>query len=127
MPKTKGREFWQRVIDEFEKSGQRQIAFAQKKGITLSSLQNWLYKLRNEGTKNETPLLLPANTPDSNGMMVEIVTTSGTIRFPEGTSVTYVAGLLQAVRDHAKAPRFDRGTRDRFARECEKAPVATAV
>ena len=50
MAKRRGREFWQRLVDEYERrpKGVTQVEFASKHGVNLGTLQSWLYRLRRD-------------------------------------------------------------------------------
>ena len=50
MAKRRGREFWQRLFDEYERrpKGLTQAEFARKHGVNLGTLQSWLYRLRRD-------------------------------------------------------------------------------
>lgn len=41
-----GRAYWTRVVAEFERSGEQQADFCAQRGLGLSSLQHWLYRLK---------------------------------------------------------------------------------
>ncbi len=43
-----GHAFWERTVRDFEQSNQTHEAFARSKGVTVSALRGWLYKLRRE-------------------------------------------------------------------------------
>ena len=47
----RGREFWARLVEEFEAAGglERHKAFAVRHGVRCYSFQRWLYRLRHEG------------------------------------------------------------------------------
>jgi hypothetical protein len=47
----RGREFWSRLVDEFEGADvvERHKAFADRHGVRCCSFQRWLYRLRHEG------------------------------------------------------------------------------
>ncbi len=42
------RQFWTNLVADFETSELSQRAFAEQKGISISNLRYWMYKLRNE-------------------------------------------------------------------------------
>jgi hypothetical protein len=46
----RGREFWARLVEEFEREGgtESHAAFAKGHGVGLGSFQRWLYRLRAE-------------------------------------------------------------------------------
>ena len=77
------------LLDEYERSGLTQQAFADRIGVSLSSIALWLRKARN-GAKREGTSLLPATSRlvpvtirSTDPSPFELVTTSGaTLRIP---------------------------------------------
>ena len=106
MPR-RGREFWERLVAELERSGDRHADFATRRGVKVAALRYWLYRLRRErhGGKDE-PRILPvrviastaptARWPSGDGSLVEIELPSGLrLRFPTGTDGAYIATLVK--------------------------------
>jgi len=48
MMKRRSKQEWQTLIEEYEQSGEAQAAFAARKRVKLATLQNWLYRVRQE-------------------------------------------------------------------------------
>jgi hypothetical protein len=94
---------WVRIAEQFEQSGLTQKQFAQQQGLTLSTVQSWIYRRRRQASRSPVPpvRLLPVEVsstpvPDMRGL--EIVTPRGVrLRVPAGTDVDYVAGLVAAL------------------------------
>jgi hypothetical protein len=99
---------WQRVAEEFEASGLTQREFAGCRGLRLSTLQSWVYRHRRQGSAVAEPpvRLLPVQVSgapvSSDAASLEVALGSGLrVRFPAGTDVDYVAGLVAALGEAA--------------------------
>ena len=65
MPRAPKRsaEYWQDKVDEFKASGLTQKAFCQKHNVKLTSLKNWLYKLKSSSDFITLDAVKEADTP----------------------------------------------------------------
>ena len=104
MTKRSEKPEWVRVAEEYEASGLTQREFAERRGMTLSTLQSWVYRRRRqEGAPVAEPVrLLPVQVtaaPVRSGSdSLEVLTASGErVRFAAGTDVEYVARLVAAL------------------------------
>ncbi|NOK09486.1 IS66 family insertion sequence element accessory protein TnpB [Corallococcus exercitus] len=102
MPKQVEKPEWARVAEAFEASGQTQREFALARGVRLSTLQSWVYRLRRTAPSRVEPVrLLPvqvATRPAATEPLLEVVAASGArVRFAVGTDVAYVARLVVAL------------------------------
>jgi len=95
---------WVRVAEEYEASGLTQREFAQRRGMTLSTLQSWVYRRRRqEGAPVAQPVrLLPVQVTaapvERGSASLEVLTASGErVRIAVGTDVEYVARLVAAL------------------------------
>ncbi|WP_244237218.1 IS66 family insertion sequence element accessory protein TnpA [Corallococcus llansteffanensis] len=68
MKKQLGAGAWRRWVVEQEASGQTQKEFAAAKGVSVSTLQFWVYKLRREARRAAAPQLLPAEVVSSTAL-----------------------------------------------------------
>ena len=99
------RAFWERLIDDFETSGETHALFAHHQGVTVGALRYWLYRLRRERDAHDgarTVRLVPvtvASAPPSE--LVEVGVDGLVVRFRAGTDTGYVAGLVTALRTRA--------------------------
>ncbi len=60
MTKRSEKPEWVRVAEEYEASGLTQREFAERRGMTLSTLQSWVYRRRRqEGAPVAQPVRLP--------------------------------------------------------------------
>lgn len=103
-----GREYWTKVISEFEQSGLTHQDFATKREVSIHGLRLWLYRIRRErggsGRKMKGVRLLPVRVRREQALVVErsvleLAVNGVGVRFVEGTSVQYVAELAGALRD----------------------------
>jgi len=104
MTKQREKPEWVRVAEEYEASGLTQREYAERRGMTLSTLQSWIYRRRRqEGTPVAEPVrLLPVQVTAarvvSGSDSLEVLTASGErVRFAAGTDVEYVARLVAAL------------------------------
>ncbi|WP_163786035.1 IS66 family insertion sequence element accessory protein TnpA [Myxococcus vastator] len=113
MRKQLGADEWRRLVAEFEESEQKQKEFAAAKGVSVSTLQFWVYKLRREARRAAAPQFLPVEVVSSTALAarqtvapgggpcatpLEVALPSGRVlRFSEGTDVGYVRALLAAL------------------------------
>jgi DNA-binding transcriptional regulator YiaG len=92
---------WFRVVEEFEASGLTQREFAERRSMSLGTLQSWVYRRRRQAPRAEAVRLLPvqvAAAPSVSGAMLEVVSVGGArVRFAAGTDVEYVARLVAAL------------------------------
>lgn len=99
-----GREFWVTIIDEFERSELTQERFARQRGLSVTTLRSWIYKLRRE--RNASVSLVPvrvvastapaARGPAAAGGEIEIELTTGVrLRLSTAVDLDYVAALAQ--------------------------------
>lgn len=49
MIRGKGQAFWEALVREHEQSGKTQVVFSKERGVSLSALQRWRRKLRDDG------------------------------------------------------------------------------
>jgi hypothetical protein len=112
---------WTRLVADFGSADLSQRQFAQERGIPLSNLRYWLYKLRNESRpltteQPEQPAAAPEQPPSPrpsrllpvrvigsaakprSDAMLELATASGAVlRFPVGTDVSYLRQVVAAL------------------------------
>jgi transposase len=115
---------WTKLVADFEVSDLSQREFATQRGISLSNLRYWIYRLRKEsrplvteeakrsgqaperGAIKEGSRLVPvrvvasapkARRPEAEGLL-ELALPSGTrLRFPAGTDPKYLRALAAAL------------------------------
>ena len=103
MSKPADKPQWVRIAEQFEQSGLTQKQFAQQQGLTLSTVQSWIYRRRRQASRSPVPpvRLLPvevSTAPVSDKGRLEIVTPRGVrLCIPAGIDVDYVAGLVAAL------------------------------
>ena len=104
MAKAAGREFWTKVIEEFEGSQGRETheEFAARHGVEKTTFQRWLYALRQEHGRRapEAVRMLPVRLEGMHGERTISVELGGGLglRVQAGTDPSYVAALVTALR-----------------------------
>ena len=119
MSKHIGREFWTRVIEEYESRApeQTQWDFAEEWGLKLTTFRSWLYQLRREQetvpsdnyTVGDELALVPIEVTGLDEAAVMAGSVEGfsavdaafpggmMLRFQAGTDAVYMAELLSSV------------------------------
>ena len=103
----RARDIWVQIIRQFERSSLTQEEYAEQRGIPVSTLRSWIYKLRDEG--EESAPLLPvrviastaptARCPDDGGAAIEVeLGESVRLRFPTGTPPAVIAEVVAQLR-----------------------------
>ncbi len=117
---------WTKLVADFESADLSQREFAQERGLSLSNLRYWIYRLRKEsrplvteapersvqapehGQAAEPSRLLPvrvvrsaapkARQQDDGAALLELALPSGArLRFPAGTDPAYLRALATAL------------------------------
>lgn len=96
-----GRDEWVRTIEEFTESKLTQREFAEQRGLSLATLQFWIYKLRRE-TKPQrfVPVHVvaspaPLAQDGATVVGVEVLTRAGhVLRFSASADPRYIAAVL---------------------------------
>ncbi len=117
---------WTRLVADFESADLSQREFAQERGVPLSNLRYWIYRLRKEsrplvteapersdqgperGAAPDGSRLLPvrvvrsaapkARQQDDGAALLELTLPSGArLRFPAGTDPAYLRALASAL------------------------------
>jgi transposase-like protein len=100
----RGRAFWQEVAAKIEATGVPQRTMAAQLGLSPSTLEKWIARLRRERPAKAAASavrLLPVRWTPSESMptlaSVEVQVGAHVLRFPPGTDPTYVAALAAAL------------------------------
>jgi hypothetical protein len=108
MSKQREKPEWVRVAEEYEASGLTQREFAERRGMTLSTLQSWVYRRRRQERAPEVepvrllPVEVRAAPVERGSGPLEVLTASGErVSFAVGTDVEYVARLVAALEKKA--------------------------
>lgn len=103
---------WEQIIGELESSGERQGEFARKRGLSIYSLRDWLYRIRRErqSARSNTQLRLlpihvqpieaspPAASRQGTGTGIEVWVAEIAVRAWVGTSPQYLAQVISELR-----------------------------
>jgi hypothetical protein len=98
-----GREFWVTTVDEFERSKLTQEGFARQRGIAVTTLRTWIYKLRRERKARVSwvPVRVVASTapaargPAAGGEIEIELKTGVRLRLSTSVDLDYVTALAQ--------------------------------
>lgn len=88
-------------MGQFERSGKRQAEFCADRGLGLSSLRHWLYRLRREerdgakGGGRFVPVVVSTTTPVESGAVCKLRMVGAEVSFAELPPASYVAELLR--------------------------------
>ena len=89
---------WQRHIKAWRASGETQIAYCQKNGLSRHAFQYWKHIV--EKSETERFVEIKRATPSGSGGVVEIVIDNPVhIRVPKGVSPEHLRMVLQAVEE----------------------------
>lgn len=86
---------------QFERSGERQADFCAQRGLGLSSLRHWLYRLRRERRDGErpvarfVPLVVSPSAASPGATACKVRLGGAEVSFAELPAASYVAELLR--------------------------------
>ncbi len=99
---SRSREYWVAAVEEFERSKLTQDSFASRRGVPVTTLRSWIYKLRRErkASVSLVPVRVIASTApaarEADTAVIEVGLRTGVqVRFSAGTDLEYVAALVQ--------------------------------
>jgi hypothetical protein len=99
---SRSREYWVATVEEFERSKLTQDSFASRRGVPVTTLRSWIYKLRRErkASVSLVPVRVIASTApaarEADAAEIAIELRSGVqVRFTTGADLDYVAALVQ--------------------------------
>jgi hypothetical protein len=101
---------WEKIVAEFEASGEQHVPFCERRGLSIHSLREWLYRSRRErsavtGARSATkavqmvpvrvrPSAPKAVAPDD---VFEVVVPGALVRVKVGQDVEYIATLAASL------------------------------
>jgi hypothetical protein len=92
------RKEWQRHIEAWRTSGETQVSYCQKRGLSRHAFQYWKHILEKSKTNGFVELSRAA-PPGSDGVVEIIVNNPIQIRVPQGVSSEHLHMVLQAVKE----------------------------
>lgn len=101
--RARGRAYWTGVVAQFERSGERQAEFCARRGVGLSSLRHWLYRLRRESreagkpTERFVPVVVSGAAQTDGTAVCKLRVAGAELSFSELPPAGYVAELLAAM------------------------------
>jgi hypothetical protein len=96
---------WQRLIAAYEASAVTQAEFAKRRGISVSALQHWLYRIRHDRgtTKASVQFVEVEHSATPIGSRVEVELPSGiVIRLGEDAGGVEIADVVRHVQSVAR-------------------------
>jgi transposase len=112
------RERWTKLVEDFETSGLTQKGFAQERGVSYSTLRNWVYRLRRErgplGSRIDTRGKVWRQGQQKEGLRfipVEVVASA-----PYGAAKAETVGAIELVLSSGSRLRFSAGTEIEYLR-----------
>jgi hypothetical protein len=88
---------WAQVAEGWERSGKTQRAFALQRGVSLTTLQSWIYRRRRERPPSRLVEVRVAPVPATSSS-AEIVLPHGvTVRIDVGTEPAWTSALVKAL------------------------------
>ena len=91
-------EQWRRHIKAWQASGDTQVSFCQKHGLSRHAFQYWKRNLRKSRTSRFVEIT-PAMPPISGGLIEILIDNRVQIRVPQGVSPEHILMVLQAVKE----------------------------
>jgi DNA-binding MarR family transcriptional regulator len=97
---------WQRLVAAYEASSATQTEFARRRGVSVSALQHWLYRLRQERATTKASVQFVQVEQCNTAMRcsrVEVELPSGiVIRLAEDASGVEIADVVRHVQSFAQ-------------------------
>lgn len=89
---------WQYHLKAWRASGETQVSYCRKHGLSRDAFQYWKHNL--EGKSNERFVEIPRFCPPSSGGVVEILIDGRVqIRIPQGVSPEQLRAVFRAVKE----------------------------
>lgn len=93
----RGRAYWQKAVDKFERTNLSQEAFCDAHGLTAGTFRWWLYRLRRERSASKPAFVevVPRATSTTRDACVVVVGRTE-VRFGVVPDALYLGALLRA-------------------------------
>src|SRR5436309_1725098 len=96
---------WEKIIEAFERSGETQRAFALRRGLSVHTLQSWIYRYRRQyPSSRRRPLAVPrlvevrvAAATVAAGPLELLLPSGVTVRVAPGTEPAWASALVKAL------------------------------
>jgi len=93
------REQWRRHIKAWQASGDTQVSFCQKHGLSRHAFQYWKRNLKKSRTSRFVEIS-PAKPPSSGGLIEILIDNNRLqVRVPQGVSPEHIRTVLKAVKE----------------------------
>jgi len=96
---TELRREWQRHLEAWRASGETQVSYCQRHGLSRDAFQYWKHNLEG-GRRGGFVELSRSSTPHLDGVVVEILIDGHVqIRVPQGVSAAQLRAVVQALKE----------------------------
>lgn len=94
MARESKRSIWSKRVAAFERSGLSRRAWCAARGLSVSSLDAWRYRLRREGSDGLVPMVVAeaALSP-----LIEVSCGGATVRLPTTVDAAWLATLVRGL------------------------------
>jgi hypothetical protein len=99
MARESKRSVWAKRIAAFERSGLSRRAWCSARGLSVSSLDAWRYRLRREAASGLLPVVVTESASVAAGAaaVIEVSCGMATIRVPASTDAQWLATLVRGL------------------------------
>ncbi len=94
MSRESKRAVWAKRVAAFERSGLSRRAWCGARGLSVSSLDAWRYRLRREGSGGLVPVVV---TEPGSASVIEVSCGGATVRLPTSVDAAWLATLVRGL------------------------------
>jgi hypothetical protein len=94
MARESKRSIWSKRVAAFERSGLSRRAWCAARGLSVSSLDAWHYRLRREGSDGLVPVVVAEAAPPP---LIGVSCGAATVRLPSTVDAAWVAALVRGL------------------------------
>lgn len=94
MARDSKRSMWAKRVAAFERSGMSRRAWCAARGLSVSSLDTWRYRLRREGSSGLVPVVVSGPAPAA---LIELSCGTTTVRLPASVDAVWLATLVRGL------------------------------
>ena len=94
MARESKRAVWAKRVAAFERSGLSRRAWCGARGLRVSSLDAWRYRLRREGSGGLVPVVV---TEPGSASVIEVSCGGATVRLPTSVDAAWLATLMRGL------------------------------
>lgn len=94
MARESKRSVWSKRVEAFERSGLSRRAWCAARGLSVSSLDAWRYRLRRDASDGLVPVVVAEAAPSP---LIEVSCGGATVRMPTTVDAAWVATLVRGL------------------------------